>query len=116
MYPRGQLHIFLGAAQGVGKTYAMLEEGRALRARGRDVVAGIDQTHGRAATKELCAGIEMIPTTNVLHNGILVPELNLPAILARRPQVVLVDELAHKNVPGAKNENHCMTWLQKSLD
>lgn len=104
MYPRGQLHIFLGAAQGVGKTYAMLEEGRALRAQGRDVVAGIVQTHGRAATKELCAGIEMIPTTNVLHNGILVPELNLPAILARRPQVVLVDELAHTNVPGAKNE------------
>ena len=57
MYPRGQLHIFLGAAQGVGKTYAMLEEGRALRAQGRDVVAGIVQTHGRAATKELCAGI-----------------------------------------------------------
>jgi two-component system sensor histidine kinase KdpD len=93
----------LGAAPGVGKTYAMLEEGRRLRALGVDVVVAVVETHGRAATAALLDGLEVVPRRVVSHRGIGLTELDLDAVLARSPQLALVDELAHTNAPGSPN-------------
>jgi two-component system sensor histidine kinase KdpD len=101
---RGELRIYLGAAPGVGKTYAMLGEAHRRLERGTDVVAAVVETHGRAKTAELIEGIEVIPPRYVDYRGGSFPELDAPAVLARHPQVVLVDELAHTNTPGSKNE------------
>lgn len=101
---RGELRIYLGAAPGVGKTYAMLGEAHRRLERGTDVVAAVVETHGRAKTAELIEGIEVIPPRFVEYRGGTFAELDVPAVLARRPQVVLVDELAHTNTPGSKNE------------
>jgi two-component system sensor histidine kinase KdpD len=101
---RGRLRVFLGAAPGVGKTYAMLEEGRRLRVEGRDVVVGIVETHGRAATEALADGLETIPRRTVDHRGVHLTDLDLTAVLARAPEVALVDELAHTNAPGTIHE------------
>jgi two-component system, OmpR family, sensor histidine kinase KdpD len=101
---RGELRIYLGAAPGVGKTYAMLGEAHRRLERGTDVVAAVVETHGRAKTAELIEGIEVIPPRYVDYRGGRFPELDVPAVLARHPQVVLVDELAHTNTPGSKNE------------
>ena len=101
---RGELRIYLGAAPGVGKTYAMLGEAHRRLERGTDVVAAVVETHGRAKTAELLDGIEVIPPHYVDYRGGSFPELDAPAVLARHPQVVLVDELAHTNTPGSKNE------------
>ncbi|OBG30586.1 histidine kinase [Mycobacterium alsense] len=101
---RGELRIYLGAAPGVGKTYAMLGEAHRRRERGTDLVAAIVETHGRVKTAELLDGIEVIPPRYVDYRGRSFPELDVPAVLARRPQVVLVDELAHTNTPGSKNQ------------
>lgn len=100
---RGELRVYLGAAPGVGKTYAMLGEAHRRSERGTDVVAGVVETHGRAKTAALLAGIEVIPPRYIEYRGSSFPELDVPAVLARRPQVVLVDELAHTNTPGSKN-------------
>ena len=100
---RGELRIYLGAAPGVGKTYAMLGEAHRRLERGTDVVAGVIETHGRAKTAELLEGIEFIPPRFIEYRGSTFSELDVPAVLARRPQVVLVDELAHTNTPGSKN-------------
>jgi two-component system sensor histidine kinase KdpD len=100
---RGELRIYLGAAPGVGKTYAMLGEAHRRLERGTDVVAGVIETHGRAKTAELIAGIDVIPPRYIEYRGTRFPELDVPAIVARHPQVVLVDELAHTNTPGSKN-------------
>ena len=100
---RGELRIYLGAAPGVGKTYAMLGEAHRRLERGTDVVAAVVETHGRAKTAELLEGIEVIPPHYVEYRGSSFPELDVPAVLARHPQVVLVDELAHTNTPGSKN-------------
>ena len=100
---RGELRIYLGAAPGVGKTYAMLGEAHRRLERGTDLVAGVVETHGRAKTAELLDGIEVIPPRYVDYRGASFPELDVPAVLARHPQVVLVDELAHTNTPGSKN-------------
>src|SRR6201993_1338632 len=101
---RGELRIYLGAAPGVGKTYAMLGEAHRRLERGTDVVAAVVETHGRAKTAELIEGIEVIPPRYIEYRGGSFPELDVPAVLARHPQVVLVDELAHTNTPGSKNE------------
>ncbi|WP_433732945.1 ATP-binding protein [Nocardia sp. CA-129566] len=101
---RGQLRIYLGAAPGVGKTYAMLGEAHRRLERGRDVVAGVVETHGRAKTAELVEGIERIPPRMVAYRGTTLPELDVEAVLRRQPTVVLVDELAHTNAPGSKHE------------
>ncbi len=101
---RGELRIYLGAAPGVGKTYAMLGEAHRRLERGTDVVAAVVETHGRAKTAELIEGIEVIPPRYIDYRGGRFPELDVPAVLARHPQVVLVDELAHTNTPGSKNE------------
>src|SRR5215472_17891905 len=100
---RGELRIYLGAAPGVGKTYAMLGEAHRRLERGTDVVAAVVETHGRRKTAELIEGIEVIPPRYIEYRGSSFPELDVPAVLARHPQVVLVDELAHTNTPGSKN-------------
>ncbi|WP_062984703.1 sensor histidine kinase [Nocardia anaemiae] len=100
---RGQLRIYLGAAPGVGKTYAMLGEAHRRLERGRDVVAAVVETHGRAKTAQLLAGIERIPPRMVEYRGTTLPELDVEAVLRRAPAVVLVDELAHTNAPGSKH-------------
>ncbi|WP_324192574.1 sensor histidine kinase KdpD [Nocardia transvalensis] len=101
---RGQLRIYLGAAPGVGKTYAMLAEAHRRLERGRDVVAAVVETHGRKKTAELLDGIERIPPKMMTYRGATMPELDVEAVLRRKPAVVLIDELAHTNVPGSKNE------------
>jgi two-component system sensor histidine kinase KdpD len=100
---RGELRIYLGAAPGVGKTYAMLGEAHRRLDRGTDLVAAVVETHGRKKTAELLAGIEVVPPRYIEYRGGRFPELDVPAVLARKPQVVLVDELAHTNTPGSKN-------------
>jgi two-component system sensor histidine kinase KdpD len=100
---RGELRIYLGAAPGVGKTYAMLGEAHRRLERGTDVVAAVVETHGRKKTAELIDGIETIAPKLIEYRGKAFPELDVNAVLRRRPQVVLVDELAHTNTPGSKN-------------
>ncbi|TLG16579.1 sensor histidine kinase KdpD [Nocardia cyriacigeorgica] len=101
---RGHLRIYLGAAPGVGKTYAMLGEAHRRLERGRDVVAAVVETHGRAKTAALLDGIERIPPKIIEYRGTAFQELDVAAVLRRAPAVVLVDELAHTNAPGSKNE------------
>ncbi|MFC0624709.1 sensor histidine kinase [Kribbella deserti] len=100
---RGYLRIYLGAAPGVGKTYKMLGEGKRRLERGTDVVVGLVETHGREHTEALLAGLEVVPRRIVDHRGARFTELDLDALLARRPEVALVDELAHTNIPGSRN-------------
>jgi len=101
---RGKLKVFFGAAPGVGKTYAMLGAARELRKQGVDVVVGLVETHARAETEALLEGLEMLPRQAIEYKGRTFEELDLDAILARRPHVALVDELAHTNVPGARHD------------
>ena len=103
MAARGQLRVYLGAAPGVGKTYAMLAEARRRAGRGTDVAVGYVETHGRAHTAELLEGLEVIPRKTMTYRGAEFTELDTDAVIARRPQVVLIDELAHTNIPGSKN-------------
>ncbi|MBX3187414.1 MAG: sensor histidine kinase KdpD [Labilithrix sp.] len=104
---RGKLTVFFGAAPGVGKTYAMLEAARFEREDGRDVVVGIVETHGRYDTGALLLGLEILPRRKFEHKGVLLQELDVDACLARRPGVVLVDELAHTNAEGSR---HTKRW------
>ena len=104
MAVRGRLRVLLGAAPGVGKTYAMLDEGKHLRAGGSDVVIAVVETHGRAATAAMTEGLEVVPRHYVERRGIELPEMDLDEVLARHPDVALVDELAHTNAPGSRNE------------
>ncbi len=100
---RGRLKVFLGAAPGVGKTYEMLLSAHSRQRGGADVVAGVVETHGRAETEALLAGIEIIPRKHVEYKGRALDEMDLDALLGRRPQVALVDELAHTNAPGSRH-------------
>jgi two-component system, OmpR family, sensor histidine kinase KdpD len=100
---RGRLKIFLGAAPGVGKTYAMLEAAQVRREEGIDVVIGVVETHGRPETEELLDGLEVVPRRALEYRGKTFAEMDLDAILARHPSLVLVDELAHTNVPGSRH-------------
>lgn len=102
--PRGILRVYLGASPGVGKTFAMLDEGRRRAARGTDVVVGYVETHDRVHTIEQLADLEVMPRRVLEHRGTVQEEFDLQALLARKPEVALVDELAHTNVPGAGNE------------
>ncbi|KAI93370.1 histidine kinase [Rhodomicrobium udaipurense JA643] len=105
---RGRLKIFLGAAPGVGKTYEMLLSARAKRSEGADVVVGVVETHGRPETAALLAGYEIVPRRPVSYKGRIIEEMDLDAVLARRPQVALVDELAHTNAPGSRHPKRYM--------
>jgi two-component system sensor histidine kinase KdpD len=100
---RGKLKIFLGYAAGVGKTYAMLEAAHSRKDEGVDVVAAVVETHGRPETEALLAGLEVIPRNQVEYRGVKLSEMDLDAVLARRPQLALVDEHAHTNVPGSRH-------------
>jgi two-component system sensor histidine kinase KdpD len=100
---RGELRIHLGAAPGVGKTFAALGEAHRRRGRGTDVVVGVVETHGRAKTEELLDGLEVVPRRQFHHRGVTVAEMDVEAIIARAPEVVVVDELAHTNAPGSRN-------------
>lgn len=99
---RGRFKVFLGYAPGVGKTFSMLSEGIRRRSRGEDVVVGVVETHGRVATAELAAKLEQVPRREIDYKGTLFREMDVDAILARMPQVVLIDELAHTNVEGSR--------------
>ena len=104
MGTRGKLRVYLGAAPGVGKTYAMLGEGHRRAERGTDVVVGFVETHGRQHTAEMIEGLEVVPRRTLAYRGTRrSTEMDVDAVLARRPKVALVDELAHTNVPGSRN-------------
>jgi two-component system, OmpR family, sensor histidine kinase KdpD len=100
---RGRLKVYIGFAAGVGKTYRMLEEARALQQRGIDVVLGFIEPHGRAETAALMAGLEYVPRRQLNYRGLTLEEPDVEAIIARRPQVVAIDEVAHTNAPGSRN-------------
>jgi two-component system sensor histidine kinase KdpD len=104
---RARLKIFFGASPGVGKTYSMLEAARRAKADGTDLVVGVVETHGRAETAELLTGLEILPRKVTSHRGVELTELDLEAALARKPELVLVDELAHTNAPGSR---HVKRW------
>src|SRR5260370_19357381 len=109
---RGKLKIFFGAAAGVGKTYAMLEAAREQRAQGVDVVVGWVETHGRVETEALLGGLEILPRRTVEYRGTALEELDLDAALARRPALMLVDELAHSNAPGSRHAKRSQDVLE----
>ncbi len=98
---RGRHKVFIGMAPGVGKTYRMLQEGRQLHREGMDVVIGLLETHGRRETAEQAGDLEQVPRRRLQHQGVWLEEMDVAAVLARRPQLVLVDELAHTNAPGS---------------
>lgn len=101
---RARLRIYIGAAPGVGKTYAMLREAHALRARGVDVVIGLVETYQRPDTEAQLKDLECVPRRRIEYRGVTLEELDVDAVIARRPQVCVIDELAHTNVPGSRNE------------
>jgi len=109
---RGKLKVFFGAAAGVGKTYAMLEAARAQRAAGVDIVAGVVETHHRAETEALLAGLEILPRRRLDYRGATLEEFDLDAALARRPSVLLVDELAHTNAPESRHPKRYQDVLE----
>ncbi len=100
---RGRLKVYLGFAAGVGKTFDMLQEAHKLKRQGVDVVVGIVETHGRAETAALIEGLEQVPRRKIEYRGVVLEELDIDALLARRPTVAIVDELAHTNAPGSRN-------------
>jgi two-component system sensor histidine kinase KdpD len=100
---RARLRIYIGAAPGVGKTYSMIEDAHALRRQGTDVVIGLVETHGRAETEAKLGDLEIIPQRRVDYRGVVLDEMDIDAILARRPQLCMIDELAHTNAPGSRH-------------
>jgi two-component system sensor histidine kinase KdpD len=100
---RGRLKLYIGFAAGVGKTYRMLEEAHALEKRGVDVVVAFAETHGRADTEALLTGLEVLPRRRIEYRGVAIEEMDVEAVLARRPEVAIVDEVPHTNAPGSKN-------------
>src|ERR1700730_5110417 len=100
---RGALRVYLGAAPGVGKTYAMLNEAQRRKARGTDVVIGYVETYSRPLTVKAAEGLEAVPRRQVQYRGTVLEEMDTDAVISRRPAVALVDELAHTNAPGSKN-------------
>ncbi len=116
---RGRFKVFLGYAPGVGKTFSMLSEGIRRRSRGEDVVAGVVETHGRSGTAELAAKLEQVHRREIDYRGTLFSEMDVDAILARMPQVVLVDELAHTNIEGSrfgKRYEDVLLLLENKID
>lgn len=116
---RGRFKVFLGYAPGVGKTFSMLSEGIRRRSRGEDVVVGIVETHGRSATAELASKLEDVPRREIDYRGTLFAEMDVDAILARMPQVALIDELAHTNIAGsrfAKRYEDVLLLLDNKID
>jgi two-component system sensor histidine kinase KdpD len=109
---RARLRVYIGAAPGVGKTFTMLEDAHALRARGVDVVIGFVESYGRTDTERLIGGLETVPRRKLPHRGVVLEEMDLDAILARRPAICLVDELAHTNAPGSRHDKRYQDVLE----
>jgi len=109
---RGRLKVYIGPAAGVGKTYQMLEEAHALKKRGVDVVLAFIETHGRAETEALVEGLEVIPRRRMDYRDVTVEEMDLDAVLKRHPQLAVVDELAHTNIPGSRNRKRYQDVLE----
>src|SRR5512137_1632771 len=109
---RGKLKVFFGMAPGVGKTYAMLEAARHEQAAGRDVIIAYVETHGRKETDALTEGLPIIPRRDVEYRGVALTEMDIDAVLARRPQLALVDELAHTNAPGSRHPKRYQDVLE----
>ncbi|AKU89747.1 universal stress protein [Vulgatibacter incomptus] len=109
---RGRLKIYVGFASGVGKTYHMLEEAHALQAHGTDVVLGFIETHGRPDTEALVEGLEVVPRKKIAYRGGTLEELDLDALLARAPEIAVVDELAHTNAPGSRHPKRYLDVLE----
>jgi two-component system, OmpR family, sensor histidine kinase KdpD len=101
---RARLRVYIGAAAGVGKTFRMLEDAHDLRRQGVDVVIGLVEPHGRAETAALIGDLEQVPQRSISHRGTVIQEMDLDAIIARKPAMCVVDELAHTNAPGSTNE------------
>jgi len=102
---RARLRIYIGAAPGVGKTYSMIEDAHAFRREGVDVVVGFVETHGRADTEAMLRDLEIVPRRHLEYRGVTLGDMDLDAIVARKPQLCVVDELAHTNAPGGRHEN-----------
>ncbi len=100
---RARLRIYIGAAPGVGKTYQMLEDAHALKQQGLDIVIGFIEPHGRAETESLIGNLERVPLSRIEYRGVTLEEMDVDAVIARKPQIAIVDELAHTNAPGSKN-------------
>jgi two-component system, OmpR family, sensor histidine kinase KdpD len=109
---RARLRIYIGAAPGVGKTYSMIEDAQAFRRDGSDVAIGFVETHGRAETEAKLVDLEIVPRRTIEYRGVILEEMDLDAILARKPQLCVVDELAHTNVPGSRHEKRYQDVLQ----
>ena len=109
---RAKLRVYIGAAAGVGKTYQMLEDAHALKKQGVDVVIGTVETHGRVETKELVKDLEIVPSQKIEYRGAVFEEMDLAAIIERKPGVAIVDELAHTNIEGAKNRKRYQDVLE----
>lgn len=109
---RGRLRVYIGPAAGVGKTYQMLEEAHLLKKRGVDVVLAFIETHGRPDTEALIPGLEILPRRRIEYRGVVVEEMDLDAVLARRPAVAIVDELPHTNAPGSRNKKRYQDVLE----
>ncbi len=109
---RAKLRIYIGAAPGVGKTYAMIEDAHRLRAEGVDVVIGFIETHGRSDTESAIGDLERVPRRRVEHRGVMLEEMDVTAILARRPALCIVDELAHTNAAGSKHDKRYQDVLE----
>lgn len=109
---RGRLKVYIGFAAGVGKTYRMLEEAHALQKRGVDVVLGFIETHGRAETAALIEGLEVVPRRRIEYRGLVAEEMDLDAVLSRQPQVAVIDEVAHTNVPGSRHNKRYQDILE----
>ena len=106
----GRLKVFLGYAPGVGKTFSMMSEAIRRKSRGEDVVIGVVETHGRAGTAEVASKLDRVPLREIDYKGTLFTEMDVDAILARRPQVVIVDELAHTNIEGSRFDKRYETF------
>src|SRR3981081_4102815 len=104
---RGKLKVYIGSAAGVGKTFRMLQESHDLRRRGIDVVVGFVETHGRAETASQVGDLEVVPRRKILYRAVTLEEMDVDAVIVRAPEVVIVDELAHTNVPGSR---HAKRW------
>jgi two-component system, OmpR family, sensor histidine kinase KdpD len=109
---RGRLKLYIGFAAGVGKTYRMLEEAQALKRRGVEVALGFIETHGRSETAALVEGLEQVARTRIEYRGVVIEEMDTAAIIARRPEIVVVDEIAHTNAPGSRNKRRYQDVLE----
>jgi two-component system sensor histidine kinase KdpD len=109
---RAKLRVYIGAAPGVGKTYSMLEDARALKKRGLDVVIGLVETYGRVDTEAQIGDLEIVPRRRIPYKGVELEEMDVEAILARKPETCVVDELAHTNIPGSRHEKRYQDVLE----